>query len=50
MVTIFDVKLKSHQELPFRIALDDHLLCSHGAEIYIYIYSLSSKELCCQIH
>ena len=36
MLSIAPVKIKSHQELPFRVALDDNLLCRHDT------------DLCCQ--
>lgn len=33
MFSVAPVKPKSHQELPFWVALDDNLLCCHGTVV-----------------
>ena len=33
IISVASVKPKSHQELPFRVALDDDLLCGHGTRV-----------------
>lgn len=33
VITVAPVKSESHQELPFRVALDDDLLCCHGTNV-----------------
>lgn len=37
MVTIPPVKFEGHQELPFRIALDNSLLRCHGSVLEVYL-------------